>query len=84
MSLGSPVPQVTCGVMAIKDWHYGKLIILWAWGVVVVALAFQFLGTIPSERYVLGTILIGAIAGVPIALSVVTWRWLSGKEEKGG
>lgn len=66
--------------MAIKRWHYGKLIILWGWGVVVVALALQFLETISSERYVLGTVLLLVVGGVPIALSVVTWRWLSGKE----
>lgn len=67
--------------MGIKRWHYGKLILLWGWGVLVVALAFQFLGMISSQRFVLGTVLILVIVGVPVALSVVTWRWLSGKEE---
>lgn len=67
--------------MGVKHWHYGKLIILWGWGVVVIAVAFQFLKRISPERYVLGTALILVIAGAPIALSVITWRWLGGKEE---
>ena len=68
--------------MRIQRWHWGKIVILWGWGGVVVAL---LLTTFLSQRAdadpavsslcFLGSILILG------ALTVVTWLWLGGKEE---
>jgi hypothetical protein len=64
--------------MAVRKWHYGKLVLLWAWGIVVcVALVFA----IPHvSSFVIGFPLIALIPTILIALSVITWKWLGGKE----
>ena len=66
--------------MNIPRWHYGKLILLWAWGAVLTVFALYLLQEISSERFVAGTLLILAVLAIPIALSVITWKWLGGKE----
>ncbi len=67
--------------MGIKRWHYGKLIIVWAWGGLITAFAFYLLTTV-EDRFVIGTALLVAIAIIPAALSIITWKWLSGKESR--
>ena len=52
--------------MAIRDWHFGKLLILWTG-----ALALVFIG---SGRY--DDTLGWGIAGLVVA-SIISWRWLS-------
>ena len=64
--------------MTIKNWHVGKLVILWAWSGVLAAVLINVLRVVDNP--VVGFILILAIVAAPIALSVLTWRWLSGKE----
>ena len=64
--------------MNVKNWHVGKLIILWAWGIVVIGIALQILEKI--KDFISGFIVIGAIFVIPIMLSVITWKWLSGRE----
>jgi hypothetical protein len=67
--------------VSIRRWHWGKIVILWAWGGVVVALLMtKFLSqkaevdpTVSSLSF-LGSILILG------ALTIVTWLWLGGKE----
>jgi hypothetical protein len=66
--------------MAIKEWHVGKVILLWAWGLVLCMLALQDLKGIPKGNFVHGFMVIGALLAIPITLSVITWKWLSGKE----
>lgn len=66
--------------MAVKNWHYGKLILLWCWGVVLLAVLLRLLESLNEERFVLGTGLILLLFGIPIVLSMLTWKWLSGKE----
>lgn len=64
--------------MDIKKWHYGKLIILGIWSLIIVYLSLHFLETI--DNAILGFILIIVIAAIPIALTIISWKWLSGKE----
>jgi hypothetical protein len=66
--------------MAIRRWHYGKLILLWTWGIVLCVVLIRILATITD--FVPGFTLIAALLAVLIALSVITWKWLSGKEAK--
>ena len=66
--------------MSIKGWHRGKLILLWVWGLVLTAF---FLNNLRSEEQIVsGFILIVFILGIPIVLSILTWKWLSGQEGK--
>ena len=66
--------------MAMRNWHYGKLIILWSWGVAVVALLSEAL---PSERTTyMGLILMALIFGILLVLSITTWKWLGKKETR--
>jgi len=65
----------------IREWHWGKLIILWAWGGALVLLALEALARIGNERFILGTLLIAAIIVIPAILSVITWKWLGAKEQ---
>ena len=72
--------------MPIKKWHPGKIALLWVWGLVLIWLALRALGKTPSAADNLlgmlsGITLIAAIIGIPVILSVVTWKWLSGKEQ---
>jgi HAMP domain-containing protein len=46
------------------------------------ALAVRILGALDEERFALGTVLVLAVVAVPIALSVITWKWLGGREER--
>lgn len=67
-------------IMAVKQWHYGKIILLWVWGAV---LAFFLIDVLASvNNFILGFLLIAVIGGSPVVLSIITWRWLSGKEKR--
>jgi hypothetical protein len=68
--------------MSIKRWHWGKIVILWAWGGLIVALLLtRFLSQkaavdpVVSLMSFLGSILI------LVALTIVTWLWLGGKDD---
>ena len=67
--------------MAVTSWHKGKLIILWAWGVVVGGLALTAFVTTPVENAPTAHLLelLCAIA-TPLVLSILTWRWLGARE----
>lgn len=67
--------------MAIRNWHYGKLILLWAWGGVLGYIALVVLLALSGESYVVGTLLVVVLVGIPLLLSVVTWKWLGAKEK---
>ena len=67
--------------MALRQWHYGKLVMLWAWGVTVMAVGVRILRDLKPERFLLGTLLILGIVAVPISLSVMTWNWLGAREK---
>jgi hypothetical protein len=64
----------------MRQWHWGKLVILWAWGALLVLLALEALERISEERFMFGTLLVLVIFAVPAVLSLITWKWLGGKE----
>jgi hypothetical protein len=62
-------------------WHWGKIVILWAWGGVIVALLLTvFLSSPAGERPALSSFAFMGSLAILIALSSVTWVWLGGKE----
>lgn len=67
--------------MSVQRWHWGKLVIVWAWGGVAAALLLTIFLSAPVEQNPFGALvsLTGAIA-ILAALTAVTWRWLGGKE----
>lgn len=74
--------------MPLRSWHYGKLIILWSWGLVLCALLAYFVNSVEPTQGdemlpFLGILAVGLILLIAASLSVVTWKWLSGKEEPG-
>ncbi len=66
--------------MAVKDWHYGKIILLWVWYIAVAVFLIDVLAS--TQHFAPGFLLIAVIVGSPVVLSVITWRWLSGKEKR--
>ena len=69
--------------VTIRRWHWGKIVILWAWGSLVAALLLtQFLSQEASADP--GVSLVSLVTSLMIlgALSTVTWIWLGGKEGK--
>ena len=68
--------------MAIKNWHVGKLVLLWGWGLTICVVLIR----IVTDRSLIanagpGFILLALVVAIPLLLSAVTWTWLSGKEE---
>lgn len=67
--------------MNIARWHPGKLIILWAWGALISALALTtFLATPVQVSPIIHLISLLTALGVLIVLSVVTWKWLGDRD----
>jgi hypothetical protein len=71
--------------MAIKNWHWGKLIICWVVGGVLSWFSFSVLaygrGPEDTGQMILAVVYFLLMIGSPIFLIVVTWKWLSGKEK---
>jgi hypothetical protein len=65
--------------MAIRKWHIGKIVLLWAWGIALCLGLIQIITK--TENFVPGFILIGALLTILVTLSVITWKWLGGKEQ---
>jgi len=67
--------------MAIQRWHRGKLIILWAWGSLAVALILAWVVPIPKQnlgiQHFLAFVLVLLLL---LILSGITWYWLGGRE----
>ena len=56
---------------------------LWAWGVAVIMVGLRLLKEYKeflTEHVLVGFGLLAALVLVPVLLSVLTWKWLSGKE----
>jgi hypothetical protein len=67
--------------MAMRRWHAGKLIMLWAWGGVAAALALtSFLSNPVKDAPVAHLLELLFVLLVLFALSAVTWHWLGGRE----
>jgi hypothetical protein len=71
--------------MAVTSWHKGKLLILWAWGVLLGGLALTAFVTSPVDSAPTAHLfeLLFSIA-VPLVLSFLTWRWLGAREDAPG
>jgi hypothetical protein len=72
--------------VAIAQWHPGKLILLWAWGITLILLALLGVQAMPSQTLagvLVGFALLAFAIAVPVILSVITWVWLGGREGKG-
>jgi hypothetical protein len=73
--------------VALRTWHFGKLIILWTWGAGLVALCWYVATDLEPEPHdtagsIFGLMAIALVFLIPAALSVVTWIWLGGKETR--
>jgi hypothetical protein len=69
--------------MAVRNWHYGKLIILWSWGgLFAVLLMTHFMGSPVNVSPISHLTEFVAVFLILMVLSWVTWKWLSGKELK--
>ena len=68
----------------IKRWHWGKIAILWAWGgLIVVLLLTKFLSQkVELDPLVSSLSFFGSVL-ILIALTIVTWLWLGGKDQTG-
>ena len=67
----------------IRGWHYGKLIILWTWGGLLMGLSYFSLIDLEPDNNVdltMGFAAIAALLVIPIILSAITWMWLGGKQ----
>jgi hypothetical protein len=64
--------------MAIKQWHMGKIVLLWAWGIALCVVLINLISR--TTNFVPGFILIGIFLAILLALSVITWKWFSGRE----
>ena len=54
------------------------MILLWAWGLVLTGVILHVLES--QIDFILGSILILIVLTIFVTLSVITWKWLSGKE----
>ena len=69
--------------MKVRTWHVGKIVMLWAWGVAVIVVVLYVLREYKrflTEHVLFGFALLSLPLVIPLALSILTWRWLSGKE----
>ncbi len=68
--------------LSIQRWHWGKIVILWAWGGLLVALLLaRFLS---QKAEVDPTVSLLSFFGsilILVALTIVTWLWLGGKDD---
>jgi hypothetical protein len=70
--------------MAIQQWHPGKLIMLWAWGGITVALLLTlFLGSPVKDTPAQHLLELVFVLLALFALSGITWHWLGGREAGG-
>ena len=69
--------------MNIRRWHWGKIVMLWSWGGVIVALLLATFLSSPADRSpAVSTVTFISSIVILLALSMVTWTWLGGKDEK--
>jgi hypothetical protein len=69
--------------VAIEHWHWGKLVLLWAWGGTLAALLLTLFVVEPVENSPARSALSLALTiALLLALSAITWRWLGGKERR--
>ena len=69
--------------MGIRRWHSGKLVILWAWGGILVVLLMTNFLSAPAEKtpYDASSLSFATSLAILLGLTVITWVWLGGKEK---
>ena len=68
--------------MSIKRWHWGKIVILWAWGGFLVALLVtRFLSQKAEVDPAVSSLSFFGSVLILGALTIVTWLWLGGKDD---
>jgi len=68
--------------MGIRQWHWGKLVILWAWGGLIAApLLYRFLTQPVQVDPVMSSVGFFGSLAILILLSAVTWRWLGDRKD---
>lgn len=73
---------------SIRRWHWGKLLMVWAIGTIIVWALVEFfnqpvpknLDPVVEKVIALGAL--GVVVIVSIAVVVITWKWLSAKEKQ--
>ena len=70
-------------IKRIQRWHWGKVVILWAWGgFLVVLLLTRFLSQqVEVDPAISSLAFLGSLLTIG-AQTIVTWLWLGGKEDK--
>lgn len=67
--------------MTIRRWHWGKIVIPWAWGGLLVALLLtRFLSQKAEFNPALSLLSFFGSVLILAALTIVTWLWLGGKD----
>jgi hypothetical protein len=67
--------------VAIRKWHYGKIMILWSWGGLIAALLLtQFMARRVEDSPLAHLLEFCGGLVILLVLSGVTWHWLGGKE----
>jgi predicted membrane channel-forming protein YqfA (hemolysin III family) len=70
--------------MAVARWHYGKIVLLWVWGVALMGIVFTSIQALShpqsASQLIFAFLLLALLAAIPLVLSIVTWKWLGGKE----
>lgn len=67
--------------MPVHNWHYGKLVILWSWGLILIAVALtHFMTDAVANSPMLHLCEVLLVLLVLILLTGVTWHWLGSKE----
>ena len=69
--------------MAVKDWHFGKIVLLWVCGMLPIAALLVGLTVVrtSSEEEALVIISVAVLVAL-VFLVPITWKWLSGKEKR--
>ena len=68
--------------MNIRRWHWGKIVILWAWGGLLVALLLtRFLSQRAEVDPAVSLLSFLGSALILGVLTIVTWLWLGGKDD---
>lgn len=71
--------------MNIRRWHMGKIVILWAWGTAILVALLETLRRqreFLTDHVFLGFTVLVLMLVIPLGLTVVTWKWFSGKESR--
>jgi hypothetical protein len=70
--------------VAIEQWHWGKIVILWAWGGTLAAMLMTVFVSEPvASSPARSALSLFLTVIVLLVLSAITWRWLGGRERRG-